>query len=269
MSESFLERLKEAMRKNQTALCVGLDLDRKLMPRHFHDDFDQAEAFLSAIVEVTRNFACCYKINTAYYEVHGAMGWHLLDRIRALIPRELPVVLDAKRGDVGHTAELYARALFDTHRADAVTVNPMMGSDTLAPFLAHRDRGVFVLCATSNPGADEFLLGTGLYRKIAATWSEWAAINPNTGLVAGATRPSLLAEIRALAPGAPILLPGVGAQGGDARASLEAAASPTGPVIVAASRSVLYASRGEDFATAARKEAQLLKELTAPYVPSS
>lgn len=258
---------ENAIARSGGMLCVGLDPDPKRIPRSCGEGADGIVRFLTAIVEATKDLVCAYKPNMAFFEALGDRGHSTLVRSLAAIPEEIPVILDAKRGDIGSTAEFYARAAFDEVGADAITVNPLLGTDSLAPFLARRDRGVFALCLTSNPGAAEFIVPTGLHRRIAEAARGWSEGNPSVGLVVGATWPDALAELRELCPNAWMLLPGVGEQGGALEASLTASRSPVGNrTIVNASRAILYASSESDFAEAARRSAAALRDRMVPHV---
>ena len=243
-------------------LCVGLDPDPALLPPGVGLD-----DFLRGVVEATADLVCCFKPQIAFYEALGLPGLVSLRTLfRVLSETGVPVLLDAKRGDVASTTVAYARAAFDDLGADAITVNPYLGGDSLKPFFDYPDRGVFVLCKTSNPGAGEMqdLLVDGssepLFVRVArhaTTWDQHGTL----GLVVGATYPGDVARVRAVAPSAPILLPGVGAQAGDLEASVAAALDATGGgLLVTASRSILYASRGSDWAAAARAEAVRLRD---------
>jgi orotidine-5'-phosphate decarboxylase len=257
---SFRERLRAAARSNDSWLCVGLDPDPVLMP-----DGVGLDAFLRGIVEATQDLVCCFKPQIAFYEALGLDGLRSLRVLLSEIPSVIPRLVDAKRGDVPATAAAYARALFDGLGADAVTVNPYLGGDSLAPFFDYADRGVFVLCKTSNPGAGEIqdMAVDGsepLFLHVARqaqTWDRFGTL----GLVVGATFPSDVARVRAIAPDAPILLPGVGAQAGDLESAVRAAVDTAGGgMLVNASRSILYASRGADWQAAARAEALRLRD---------
>jgi len=220
--------------------------------------------FVQGIVEATRDLVCCYKPNLAFYEALGASGNEVLRGVLAAIPDDIPVLIDAKRGDTPNTMQAYARAIFDELDADAVTVNPYLGGDALEPFFDYPDRGVFVLCKTSNPGAGEIqdLLvdGEPLFLAVARAARSWDR-HGTLGYVVGATYPRDVAAVRALAPGVPILLPGVGAQAGDLAASVRAGIDARGAgAIVNASRTILYASRGADWQVAARGEAERLRD---------
>jgi orotidine-5'-phosphate decarboxylase len=257
----FLEKLKRASQTHQSMLCVGLDTDVDRIPPSLKGD---GLAFNRAIIEATSDLVCAYKPNIAFYEAMGAQGWHnLRDTIRA-VPEDIPVILDAKRGDIGNTARMYARAFFEELGVDAVTVNAYMGYDAVEPFLAYEGRCAFVLCLTSNAGSADFQRlrceGKPLYRWMAEktrTWSE----RGGCGLVVGATHPEELREIREAAPGLPFLIPGLGAQGGDVAAAVRFGTDANGEgAILNSSRGILYASSGSDFAEAARKAAESLRE---------
>lgn len=209
------------------------------------------ERFCIEIIDTTRDVVSCYKPNIAFFEAHGPDGLRALERVLDKIPADIPVIMDAKRGDIGNTSLFFARAVFEHFGADAVTVNPLMGRDSVEPFVSFADKGVFLLCATSNPGAADFLLRDGLYRQIAEFGATLRRENPGVGLVTGATRPEMLAEIRTLFPDGPFLVPGVGAQGGSARDVLHQGGSD---LVINVSRSVLYADSTEEFAVAARRE---------------
>jgi len=255
---SFLERLKAAARRNDSWLCVGLDPDPDVLPSGVALD-----SFLRGIVEATRDHVCCYKPNLAFFEALGVDGYLALRTLLKALPADIPVLVDAKRGDTPQTMRAYARAIFDELGADAVTLNPYMGGDSLAPFFDYADRGVFVLCKTSNPGAgdlqDLVVDGEPLFLHVvrrAVSWDKHGTL----GLVVGATYPSDVAAVRQLAPDAPILLPGVGAQAGDLERSVQAALDRQGGgALVNVSRSLLYASRGSDWQAAARAEAERVR----------
>jgi len=240
---SFEQKLLEAIRRNDSFLCVGLDPDPTRIPPRFLGEPDPLFAFNKYVIDVTADLACAYKPNIAFYEAQGVPGLEALKRTIEYIPPHIPVILDAKRGDIGSTAQAYARAVFEILGADAVTVNPYLGQDALKPFLAYREKGVFVLCHTSNPGARDFqtrlVEGRPLYQIVAERAARWG---PNVGLVVGATYPEALRAIRGLAPRTWILVPGIGAQGGDVEAVLEAGLDERGQgLIINASRSIIYA----------------------------
>ena len=260
---SFREKYEAAAAANDSLLCVGLDPDPSRLPQGVDID-----AWLREVIEATSDLVCCYKPNAAFFEARGPHGqealWGLIDGI----PDEIPVLLDAKRGDVGNSAEFYARAVFEVLGADAVTVNPYLGGDAVEPFLAHEDRHTFVLCRTSNAGAGELqdraLAASGgggsgpLYLAVAERANAWNT-RGNVGLVVGATYPEEARAIRELCPDLLFLMPGVGAQAGELEAAVHAALDARGGgIIVNASRSVLYPQAGSP--EAQRAEAQRLRD---------
>ena len=256
---TFLERLDAAANTNDSWLCLGLDPDPALVP----EGVGVAE-FLRIVVDATSDLVCCFKPNIAFFEALGLDGQRALRSVLAAMPAQVPVLIDAKRGDTPHTMRAYARAIFDDLGADAVTVSPYLGGDALAPFLERADRGVFVLCKTSNPGAGEIqdleVRGSPLFVHVARRALEWDQ-HGTVGFVVGATYPSDVAAVRQVAPGRPILLPGVGAQAGDLEASVRAGVDEHGArAIVNASRTILYASRVADWQSAARNEADRLRQ---------
>ncbi len=268
---SALRDLQRIQSRNNSMICLGLDLDPRRMPPDFAKSTKAMFDFAARIIDATSESVCAYKPNLAFYENLGADGISLLRQIRARIPDDLPVILDGKRGDIGNTAAHYADALFNKLNADWVTLNPYMGYDSLRPFLEHKDRGVFILCLTSNPGSRDFQLleceGKPLYRIVAEKVAYWNK-DQNCGLVVGATAPDQLREIRELAGDMPVLIPGVGAQGG----SLEKAAQFgtayfKKPAVINVSRSVLYASREADFAQRARDELVKLNSIVNALRP--
>lgn len=277
MPRSFDARLAQAAAANRSLLCVGLDPDPAAFPSHFAAG-DVGQALLAwgrRLIDQTADLVCCYKPNIAFYEQFGAAGWEALRQTIAAVPDEIPVLLDAKRGDIGSTAAAYAAAAFDALGADAVTVNPYLGVDSVAPFLAYPGKAVFVLCYTSNPSAaaiQEFGQGERLFEHIVGQAMAWGAPG-QVGLVVGATRPQALARVRALLAGRPcwILAPGVGAQGGDLAAALAAGLDAQGSgLLVPVSRAVIYADSPRAAAQALRDaiERERGRE-RAPAPPSS
>ena len=253
-----LEKLQKAQQANRSFICLGLDLDPRKMPQEFAGSTRGMFEFARRIVEATADQVCAYKPNLAFYESLGAEGWSLLQLLVQRIPERVPVILDGKRNDIGNTAAQYATALFDRFKADWVTVNPYMGYDSMRPFMERKDRGVFVLCLTSNAGAKDFQMlnveGQPLYKVVAERVRYWNKDN-NCGLVVGATHPDQLKEVRELAGDMPLLIPGVGAQGGSLEESIVAGTdSFRKPAVINVSRSVLYASSGADFDQRARQE---------------
>jgi len=259
----FTEKLEKAMQCNDSLVCVGLDTDPKRMPEGI-----SVSDFNKAIIEATSDLVCAYKPNLAFYEALGDEGWEALKQTLQHIPAEIPVIADAKRGDIGNTATAYAKALFDIYGFDASTVNPYLGFDAVEPFLSYQDKGVIILCRTSNPGASDFqdLLcqyGDGyrpLYEIVALKASTWNT-HGNIGLVIGATYPEELDTIRQQHPDLPLLVPGVGAQGGDLAQAVHYGIDASGRgMIINSSRQILYASTGKDFDSAARQAAMTLRD---------
>ncbi len=243
---TFQERLEQRMRSCGTALCVGLD------PRPEATEGDMEE-FLLRVVKETSSVAAAYKPNVAYYEAMGREGWRILERVREAIPEEIPVVLDAKRGDIGETQRYYARACFEVWRADAVTVNPFLGFDSVEPFLAYEGKGVYLLAVTSNPGSADLQMRRVEGRYVFELVQDMALRAPpgSAGLVVGLTNagPEVLARLADL----PLLVPGLGAQGGDLRRL--AALDRKAPVLVNVSRGILYDEPELSFAEKARSYA--------------
>jgi orotidine-5'-phosphate decarboxylase len=255
----FVNRLIKASRKNRSLLCVGLDPDPHKLP--VKDVFE----FNKAIIDATADLVCAYKPNLAFYEAMGIKGMQILKKTVKYIPDDIPIIGDAKRGDIGNTASAYAMALFDYYKFDAVTVNPYMGYDSVEPFLNYSNNGVFVLCRTSNKSASDFQdlednFGMKFYQSVALRANEWN-VNGNIGLVVGATYPEELKEIRRICPDMLILIPGIGAQGGDLELSVKYGTDlKAEKAIIVAARQVLYASAGMDYARAAGKAARELRD---------
>lgn len=255
----FVDKLLAASRKNKSLLCVGLDPDPSLMPKMSIAEFNKA------IIEATSNVVCAYKPNLAFYEALGIEGLKALQETIECIPDHIPIIGDAKRGDIGNTAKAYAKGLFDSFGFDAATVNPYLGFDSIEPFIKYEDKGVFILCRTSNPGASDFqnfadASGRHLYETVARKASEWN-VHGNIGLVVGATYPQELKEIRKLCPDMPLLIPGIGAQGGDLALAVKDGVDVHGEkAIINVSRQVLYASAGKDFAEAALRTARDVRD---------
>lgn len=224
---AFFQKLEDAAGKNNSRLCVGLDPRINKIPDPFRKEKDPIFAFNKAVIDAALPHACAFKPNLAFYEAAGPDGLAALKKTVEYIPRDIPVIADAKRGDIGSTAEAYAQAIFDYYRFDAVTLNPLLGTDSIAPFLKYEDRGLFILCLTSNPGSEDFQLPQKLYLSIVRKVKEWNKAG-NCGLVVGATKTEYLKEIRALAPDLCILIPGVGAQGGDLEKTLKYSPDQTG-----------------------------------------
>ena len=266
---TFFEQLQGAERQNGSLLCVGLDPEPGKFPAGMKGDASKIFDFCAQIVDATADLAISFKPQIAYFAAHRAEDQleKLMQHMRRHAPH-VPVILDAKRGDIGATAEQYAIEAFERYGADAVTLSPFMGFDSVQPYLKHHGKGAFLLCRTSNPGGDDLqnqrlasVEGQPLLYEHVATLAQgpWN-LNGQLGLVVGATYPVEIERVRSLAPTLPLLIPGVGAQGGDAVATIKAGyrqsqGVTTGAVIVSSSRAILYASSGDDFAQAARKEA--------------
>jgi orotidine-5'-phosphate decarboxylase len=264
---SFIDQLMAAQTRHQSMLCVGLDPEPARLPGAWRGHSSRIAEFCAAIVDATADLAIAFKPQIAYFAAHAAEAQlhELMAHIRRVAPH-VPVILDAKRGDIGSTAEQYACEAFDRYGADAVTLSPFMGFDSVAPYLQRKGKGAFLLCRTSNPGGDDLqaqrLASVSgqplLYEHVAQLAQGPWNLNGQLGLVVGATYPAEIERVRALAPTLPLLIPGVGAQGGDAVATVRAGwrgtadGRTTGPVVVNSSRAILYASAGTDFAQAAR-----------------
>ena len=272
---TFLEQLQDAERQNGSLLCVGLDPEPSKFPASMKGDASKIYDFCAQIVDATADLAISFKPQIAYFAAHRAEDQleKLMAHMRRTAPH-VPVILDAKRGDIGATAEQYAIEAFERYGADAVTLSPFMGFDSVQPYLKHHGKGAFLLCRTSNPGGDDLqnqrLASVDgqplLYEHIAKLAQGPWNVNGQLGLVVGATYPAEIERVRSLAPTLPLLIPGVGAQGGDAVATIKAGyrqsnGATTGAVIVSSSRAILYASSGDDFAQAARQEAMRTRDL--------
>ena len=263
---TFLDMLSAAERQNNSMLCVGLDPEPTKFPDRIKGDSNKIYDFCAAIVDATADVVNSFKPQIAYFAAHRAEGQleRLMEHMRRVAPH-VPIILDAKRGDIGSTAEQYAIEAFERYGADAVTLSPFMGWDSVAPYLKFHGKGAFLLCRTSNPGGDDLqnqrlasVDGQPLmYEHIAKLAQGPWNLNGQLGLVVGATYPKEIERVRELAPTLPLLIPGVGAQGGDAVATVKAGlraanGHTTGPIIVNSSRAILYASSGKDFADQAR-----------------
>ena len=276
MSEAggFVGMLAAAERRHRSQLCVGLDPDPARFPGALRGDAGRILDFCLAIVEATKDLVIAFKPQVAYFAAHRAEAQleRLIAAIHARAPG-VPVILDAKRGDIGATAEQYAHEVFGRYGADAVTLSPFMGHDSIEPYTRHAGKGLILLCRTSNPGGDDLQNerlagGQRLYERIARLAAgPWNA-GGQLGLVVGATYPEELRRVRELAPTLPILVPGIGAQGGDARATVEAGWRANGPIIVSSSRAILYAGDDEaTFAAAARRAAMATRDELAAALP--
>ncbi len=272
---TFLDMLRTAERQNGSMLCVGLDPEPTRFPGSLKGDASKIFDFCAAIVDATADLVIAFKPQIAYFAAHRAEDQ--LERLMAHMRRaapQVPVILDAKRGDIGSTAEQYAKEAFDRYVADCVTLSPFMCFDSIQPYLKYEGKGAFLLCRTSNPGGDDLqnqrlasVPGEPLlYEHIAALAQGPWNLNGQLGLVVGATYPAEIERVRAVAPVMPLLIPGVGAQGGDAVATVMAgwrgvAGQTAAPIIVNSSRAILYASSGEDYVACARTEAQKTRDV--------
>lgn len=261
---NFIDKLSAATTANNSLLCVGLDPDVARFPVSLQGKSDAIFLFCKAIIDATASLACAFKPQIAYFAALGAEDQlqSVCDYLKQHYPA-IPIILDAKRGDIGATAEQYAREAFERYRADAVTVNPYMGFDSIAPYLEWKDRGAIVLCRTSNPGGSDLQFlqvdGQPLYQHVARLVAEQWNRNGQCGLVVGATYPHELAQVRAIVGEMPLLVPGIGAQGGDIEATVKAGRTGTGGgMMINSSRAILYAKPqgDEDFTSAAARAAQ-------------
>ncbi|MEM1095874.1 MAG: orotidine-5'-phosphate decarboxylase [Bacteroidota bacterium] len=277
---AFLHRLADAQRATTSTLCVGLDPVVKLLPEPLlrtRSVEDALVTFCLDVAEATAPYACAFKVNVAFFEVHGVMGWRALHRVLSQLPASHIRIADAKRGDIGNTAQYYAEAFFTQMGADACTVAPYMGADAVRPFLQYADKAAFVLGRTSNASAADFQNlrpngGDPLYLHVSRKVAEWSdEASGQAGLVVGATAPEELRQIREICPTLPFLVPGVGAQGGSAETVMQQAATAEGRVLVNSSRQILYAkrdgvyhARDRHYAEAAAAQAQALQAALVP-----
>ncbi len=274
---TFLAQLRAAAAQNNSMLCVGLDPEPSKFPGALQGNANKIYDFCAAIVDATADTVIAFKPQIAYFAAHRAEGQleRLMAHMRRVAPW-VPIILDAKRGDIGSTAEQYAIEAFERYGADAVTLSPFMGFDSVQPYLKYHDKGAFLLCRTSNPGGDDLqnqrlASVTGeplLYEHVAQLAQGPWNLNGQLGLVVGATYPAEIERVRAIAPTLPLLIPGVGAQGGDAVATVRAGWRSNGPIIVNSSRAVLYASSGDDFAAAARRVALATRDTLQRALPA-
>ncbi len=291
---TFNDKLLKAAEKNNSWLCVGLDSDLEKIPRHLGTDAGAVLKFNRLIIEATSDLVCAYKPNSAFYEALGPDGMRVLKDTIETIPDDVPVILDFKRGDIGNTAAMYARSAFDYYGVDAVTVNPYLGRDSIEPFIDYKDKGVFVLCVTSNRSSNEIqkrlmLLGeppaieeippremaktmadfftnsiSHIYMHMARLAKEWNKFG-NIGLVVGATSPLELEKIRELmCEETPILIPGIGAQGGDLESAVNVGSNSKGSMaIINVSRGIIYSDDGSSFQETVRRKAAYYREAIA------
>jgi orotidine-5'-phosphate decarboxylase len=258
-------QLYEQIKAKKSCLCVGLDTVLENLPSALDGEQYPLFIFNREIVDATADMAVCYKPNTAFYECYGAWGWQQLEMTVAYIKEQYPeimVIADAKRGDIGNTAARYAKAFFDNMPCDAVTIAPYMGRDSVAPFLEYKDKWAVVLGLTSNASAADFELDGDLYKKVIRKSMEWGTAD-NLMFVAGATRPEMLSQIREICPDHFLLVPGVGAQGGSVEQVAKYGLNSRCGLLINSSRGILYASRGNDFASAAAGAASVLRDQMA------
>jgi orotidine-5'-phosphate decarboxylase len=268
----FYEKLDAATSAANSLVCVGLDTDPAKIPAHLGKGSDVVIAFNRAIVEATADLVQSYKLNLAFYESMGATGYEIVRKTLDVIPPQVVTIGDAKRGDIGNTSLMYAKAMFEDFGFDATTVAPYMGYDSVEPFLRHEERGVFVLALTSNKGSRDFqyleVEGEPLYKNVVRKLVKWNE-KRNVGLVVGATHPSELEEIRAMVGDMPLLIPGLGAQGGDVELSVRAGCTAEGTrAVYNSSRGIIFAGNGVDFADRARAEAMALRDQINMFRPA-
>ena len=265
--KSLIEHIKH----KKSFLCVGLDTDISRIPTHLLSEQDPIFAFNKQIVDATLDYAVAYKPNIAFYEALGPKGWESLQKTIDYIPEEVFTIADAKRGDIGNTSKMYAQAFFEQMTFDSITVAPYMGSDSVTPFLSFDDKWVILLAATSNPGGLDFqhdlVDGERLYEKVIRKSFEWGNDN-NMMYVVGATRPEALKEIRKIVPDHFLLIPGVGAQGGDLKAVCENGMTADCGLLVNSSRGIIYADDSRNFATEAARQAQSIQKEMAKLLQS-
>lgn len=261
---TFNERLTEVCAKRNSLVCVGLDVDLGKIPAFILNKNEPLVYFSQAIIDATLEYAVAYKINTAFFEAYGVTGWEAMSNIVNYLPNDVIKIADAKRGDIGNTSKMYAEAFFQQLQFDALTVNPYLGSDAVAPFLEYEDKGAFILCHTTNKGAADFQKFTNgkqaLFELVANRVSQWNVRN-NCGLVVGATYPAEMKQIRSLTPELPFLVPGLGAQGGDFELAIKYAVTANGSgAIFNFSRSIIYGSIEKNFAEIAGEKAKQTRE---------
>jgi orotidine-5'-phosphate decarboxylase len=263
------QELLHQIKKKESFLCVGLDPDMDKIPKHLLAYDDPIFEFNKAIIDATHEHAVAFKPNTAFFECHGSKGWDSLEKTINYIPKECMIIADAKRGDIGNTSTYYAKTFFETLHADAVTVAPYMGSDSVLPFTQFEGKWVVLLALTSNEGAKDFQLQKGengfLFEQVLRQSMEWASAEKMM-FVVGATRAEDIAEVRKIAPDYFFLVPGVGAQGGSLEEVVKYGANDECGLLVNSSRGIIYASNGVDFAVSAKKEALKIQNQMALHV---
>jgi orotidine-5'-phosphate decarboxylase len=262
---SFNNKLNNSILKKKSYLCVGLDPDIEKIPHVLHKEENPIKKFVEEIVNATKKYAIAYKSNMAFFECEGFSGLRALESLKKIIPEDIILILDGKRGDIGNTANKYAKSAYELLGADAVTVNPYMGFDAVKPFIENAEKGVFVLGLTSNKSAEDFqylhIKNEPLYMIVGKKVNLWNS-NNNCGLVVGATKPEELAEIRKKFPTLPFLVPGVGAQGGDLKTVIKNGEDKNGTgLLINAGRDILYCSSGNDFAGKSSERAKYYFEI--------
>ncbi len=256
--------LIQQIKTKKSFLCIGLDTDIRKIPRHLLKEKDPVFAFNKQIIDATHDLCVAYKPNIAFYEQLGPAGWESLQKTIEYIPGNIFTIADAKRGDIGNTAKMYADTFFNTYSFDSVTVAPYMGKDSVTPFLAHQEKWTILLALTSNPGADDFELqplqnGNYLYQQVLETSKHWG---DNIMYVVGATRPEMIAEVRKIVPNHFLLVPGVGAQGGSLQEVCRYGLTAEIGLLINSSRGIIYAGNDIDFAQKSREAAlQIQKEM--------
>jgi orotidine-5'-phosphate decarboxylase len=256
---NFLEKIINAETKYNSLLCIGLDTDINKLPNCIKNSQNPILEFNSRIIEKTKDIVSAYKINIAFYESEGKTGWDTLEKTLELIPKDILTIADAKRGDIGNTSELYARAFFDNMSFDSITVNPYLGYDSVQPFLNYKNKGVFILALTSNRGSQDFqylnIDGNPLYEKVVEKVNEWNK-DSNCAIVVGATHPDELKKLREKAPNLPFLIPGIGSQGGDIESTVKYGCNKDKKLaLINVSRAIIYSSLENDFDIKAREAA--------------
>ena len=271
MTASFNTHMRETLRTRKSMLCVGLDPELEKLPANLPRNAEGLVQFCRAIIQATAPFAAAFKINFAFFEALGKSGWEALAQVAAALPNEVIRIADAKRGDIGNTARLYAHAVFRELPFDALTANPYLGKDAALPFLEDETKGVFFLCRTSNPGSASVQLfprqEAPLYMHIAKEVQQWNA-RANAGVVVGATHPAELEQLRRACPEMPFLIPGVGAQGGDLEFAVKVGAGEHGDLaLINASRAIIFAGNDKNFAEAAARAAEkILQQMRSCFV---
>ena len=256
---TFVEKLNARISKVNSRVCVGLDIDPTKLPTHLSDSFEDLFEFNKQIIDATHEYVCAYKPNIAFYEVLGTKGWELLEKTIEYIPNDIITIADAKRGDIGNTAAMYAKTFFETYQFDSITVNPYMGYDSVSPYLSYEEKGTIILGLTSNSGSEDFeklsYNGKMLAESVAEKVVEWNE-NKNCLLVVGATNKELIQKMRNASDDIFFLVPGIGAQGGSIDDVIEYAGEN---VIINSSRGIIYASQKKDFAETARHQTEKLQ----------